>query len=92
VGSQWEHISSCHTFAVRALERATRISVNPSLVFPHSRNILASSTVHYLVNAAACFDHGCCSVNTSYHLSPEMVDELIARDVNWLLGSNEYGE
>jgi hypothetical protein len=45
VGSQWGHISSCHTFVSRAVERATRTSVNPGLDFLHSRNILAPSNI-----------------------------------------------
>lgn len=85
-------LASCHPYAVKAVERATKSLVDVDKVIAFGDEILLLSGVSYLATAQTCFHEGRCVANTSYFVSHEEVNEVRSRLRDWRLGHIDDGE
>lgn len=79
-----------HPYAVRALEKSTNSEVDPEFIMLHSKAIIESSSIPYLMSAELRPDR--CVINTKFYVSHDEVDKIRHETEDWKLGELEEGE
>ena len=83
---------SCHPYAVKALEAATRKKCNKDLSAKHASELIQCSYVPYVQNCGIEFTTTTCAIQTHFYIEHSMVDGIRMSLLDWQLGSLCEGE
>jgi GNAT superfamily N-acetyltransferase len=92
LGSKWKvaGLVTSHPWAVRALEKATRLDCDPILIRKYASLFLALSKIPYLHTAKFVWNEKMCVVNTHFLVDHREIERALAKEIasgNWVLGN-----